>query len=95
MIPIYQIVDSLRHLYCFFAIHIFQHVLCGADADLIMLGLATHEPNFTIIRDMVVFLVRGGRLFHLPLLPPVKPVDAIPVKVKASILDPPDANHNI
>ena len=27
------------------------HVVCGVDGDLILLGLATHEPNFTIIRE--------------------------------------------
>ncbi|WEW54929.1 5'-3' exoribonuclease 2 [Emydomyces testavorans] len=42
-----------------------HHVIYGLDADLIMLGLATHEPHFRVLREDVFFQESKARTCHL------------------------------
>ena len=44
----------------------YRHCIMGQDGDLIMLGLATHEPNLFLLREQVVFDRRREK--HEPLL---------------------------
>eukprot|EP01103_Thecamoeba_quadrilineata_P012353 TRINITY_DN316_c0_g2_i1.p1 TRINITY_DN316_c0_g2~~TRINITY_DN316_c0_g2_i1.p1 ORF type:complete len:1087 (+),score=196.25 TRINITY_DN316_c0_g2_i1:158-3418(+) len=40
-----------------------RHVICGLDADLIMLGLATHEPHFYLLRENVFSKTNNSNCF--------------------------------
>lgn len=42
-----------------------RHVIYGLDADLIMLGLATHEPHFRVLREDVFFQDAKAKLCKL------------------------------
>ncbi|OAA46260.1 5'-3' exoribonuclease 2 [Metarhizium rileyi] len=42
-----------------------RHVIYGLDADLIMLGLATHEPHFRVLREDVFFQEGKARICQL------------------------------
>lgn len=42
-----------------------RHVIYGLDADLIMLGLATHEPHFRVLREDVFFQESGPRVCRI------------------------------
>lgn len=42
-----------------------RHVIYGLDADLIMLGLATHEPHFRVLREDVFFQESKARTCNI------------------------------
>ncbi|XP_011151267.1 5'-3' exoribonuclease 1 isoform X2 [Harpegnathos saltator] len=91
----HKIMDFIRHMkaskdYDFNS----RHCLYGLDADLIMLGLCSHEPNFSLLREEVKFGKKQKKiqtpeetkfcLLHLSLLREYIDHEFSPVKDKIS-----------